>query len=123
MGLFNGDDPRNLHILSTLGRTYERLNHYEKAFETYKQALALAQQHKEEDVRAELLSSIMYLSVVSRNSLCITLKVAALNGLKILACDIQNMYLLAPCCKKVYCIAGADFGSEVGLMSANNSLS
>lgn len=58
LGLFNGDDPRNLHILSTLGRTYERLNHYEKAFETYKQALALAQQHKEEDVRAELLSSI-----------------------------------------------------------------
>ena len=35
-------------------------------------------------------ASITYLSLVSRDSVLITLKIAALNGLDILACDIQN---------------------------------
>ena len=62
----------------------------------------------------ELPSSITYSSVVSRDSVRIALTVAALNGLKVLACDIQNAYLSAPCREKVYCIAGAEFGSEAG---------
>ena len=40
--------------------------------------------------------------------------IAALNGLEILACDIQNAYLSAPCREKVYCIAGPKFGSDAG---------
>ena len=40
-------------------------------------------------------ASITYLSVVSRKSVRIALKIAALNGLEILACCIQNDYLTA----------------------------
>ncbi len=58
LGLFDGDDPRNLHLLLTLGQTYEKLSHYEKAFETRERALALAERHGEQDVQAELLSAM-----------------------------------------------------------------
>ena len=40
-------------------------------------------------------ASITYLSVVSRNLVRISLKVAALNYLDILTCNIQNAYLTA----------------------------
>ena len=62
----------------------------------------------------ELPSSITYSSVVSRDSVRIALTIAALNDLKILACDIQNAYLSAPCREKIYCVAGPEFGSEAG---------
>ena len=39
---------------------------------------------------------------------------AALNGLNISACDIQNAYLTAKCREKIYTIAGPEFGSEEG---------
>ena len=45
----------------------------------------------------EAPSTLTYLSVVSRDSICICLTVAALNDLKILSCDIQNAYLSAKC--------------------------
>ena len=38
----------------------------------------------------------------------------ALNGLDILACDIQNAYLTAKCREKIWTIAGPEFGSEEG---------
>ena len=38
----------------------------------------------------------------------------ALNNLKIPGCDFQNAYLTANCREKIYMIAGAEFGSEVG---------
>ena len=62
----------------------------------------------------EMPSSITYSSVVSRDSVRIALTIAALNDLSILACDIQNAYLSAPCREKIYCIAGPEFGSEAG---------
>ena len=62
----------------------------------------------------ELPSSITYSSVVSRDSVRIVLTIAALNDLSILACDIQNAYLSAPCREKIYCVAGPEFGSEAG---------
>ena len=43
--------------------------------------------------------SSTYLSVVSRDSVRIALTIAALNGLDILACDIQSSYLIAKCRK------------------------
>ena len=58
--------------------------------------------------------TMTYSSVVSRDSVRIALTIAALNGLDILACDIQNAYLSAPCREKVYCIAGPEFGSDAG---------
>ena len=57
-------------------------------------------------------SSITYSSVVSRESVRIALTIAALNDLQILACDIQNAYLTAPCREKIYTVAGPEFGSE-----------
>ena len=56
LGLLNGQDLRDLHLLMTLGRTYDRLSHLEKAFETYASALKLAERHQDENSRAELRS-------------------------------------------------------------------
>ena len=59
-------------------------------------------------------SSITYSSVVSRDSVRIALTISALNGLKVLGCDIQNAYLTAKCREKIWIIAGPEFGSEKG---------
>ena len=59
-------------------------------------------------------AALTYASVVSRDSVRICLTIAALNDLKVLACDIQNAYLTAPCREKIYTIAGAEFGSNQG---------
>ena len=39
-----------------------------------------------------------------------------MNGLDILACDIQNAYLTAKCREKIWTIAGPEFGSKEGTM-------
>ena len=59
-------------------------------------------------------SSITYSSVVSRDSVRIALTIAALNGLKVRACDIQNAYLTAPCRERIWTVAGPEFGSDAG---------
>ena len=59
-------------------------------------------------------STMTYSSVVSRDSVRIALTIAALNGLKVRACDIQNAYLTAPCREKIYTTAGPEFGSDAG---------
>jgi hypothetical protein len=59
-------------------------------------------------------SSLTYALVVSRDSVRIALLTAALNDLKILACDIQNAYLTADCRKLIWTRAGSEFGSEAG---------
>lgn len=53
-----------------------------------------------------------YSSVVSRESVRLAFTVAALNGLDILAADIQNAYLNAMTKEKVYTTAGLEFGVE-----------
>ena len=55
-----------------------------------------------------------YSSVVSRESVRLAFLAAALNGIDVLAADIQNAYLEAPTREKVYAIAGAEFGSNQG---------
>jgi hypothetical protein len=59
-------------------------------------------------------STLTYASVVSRDSVRIALTIAALNDLKVMACDIQNAYLTADCREKIYTRAGPEFGSEAG---------
>jgi hypothetical protein len=59
-------------------------------------------------------ASLTYSSVVSRDSVRLGLLLAALNDLDVLSCDIGNAYLNAPCREKVWCIAGAEFGSRKG---------
>ena len=58
--------------------------------------------------------SMSYSSVVSRDSVRIALTIAALNGLKVLACDLENAYLTAPCREKIWTVAGLEFGSDAG---------
>ena len=58
-----------------------------------------------------LPSSITYSSVVSRDSVRVDRNIAALNGLSILGCDIQNTYLTVPCREKIWTTAGPEFGS------------
>ena len=62
----------------------------------------------------ETPSSLTYSSVVSRDSVRIAFTIAALNQLKVHACDIQNAYLTAPCREKICFIAGPEFGSDAG---------
>ena len=57
-------------------------------------------------------SSITYSTVVTRDSVRIAFMIAALNDLDILAADIGNAYLNAPCREKVYFFAGTEFGTE-----------
>ena len=59
-------------------------------------------------------SIITYSSVVSRDSVRIALTIAGLNGLQVMACDIQNAYLTADCREKIWTVAGPEFGSEAG---------
>ena len=40
--------------------------------------------------------------------------IAALNGLDVLAGDIGNAYINAPCKEKIWTIAGYEFGSDQG---------
>ena len=60
----------------------------------------------------EAPSSITYSSVVSRESVLISLTIAALNNLDVLACGIQNAYLTAQCREKISTRTGPEFGSK-----------
>ena len=59
-------------------------------------------------------ASITYFSVVSRDSVRIALTIAALNGLNILACGIQNSYLTVKCSEIIWTTVGLEFGSGEG---------
>ena len=54
-------------------------------------------------------SSIIYLSVVSRDSVHIAFLIPGLNGLKVSACDIGNAYLNAQCQERFLSIDGQEF--------------
>ena len=50
----------------------------------------------------ETPATLTYLSVVLRDSVQIALIIAALNDLQVMACDIQNAYLMADCQEKIW---------------------
>ncbi len=54
--------------------------------------------------------------VMSRHSVRIALTITGLDGLKLMAGDIQNSYLTADCREKIWTIAGPEFGSETGMI-------
>ena len=62
----------------------------------------------------EIPTSLTYSSVVSHDSVRIILLTVALNGLQVMACDIQNAYLTANCHEKIWTYVGPEFGSEHG---------
>ena len=53
-----------------------------------------------------------YASVISRETVCIVLTIAALNDLEVKASDVQNAYLTAPCAEKIYTRLGPEFGLD-----------
>ena len=56
---------------------------------------------------------LCYSSVVSRFSIRIAFLIAALNDLDILACDISNAYLNAPCRERIWFVAGLECGKSL----------
>ena len=62
----------------------------------------------------EFPATLTYSPVVSRDSVRISLTIAALNGLKFLTCNIQNAFLTAKCREKCHTRAGPEFGSDQG---------
>ena len=64
--------------------------------------------------KTEPPSSVTYSTVVARDSVRICLTIAALNNLDVLAADIENAYLTAPCREKVWIKAGPEFGDLEG---------
>jgi hypothetical protein len=61
-------------------------------------------------------STLTYASVLSRDSVRIFFLLAALNDLKVAACDIEGAYLTDDCREKIYIKAGPKSGSEKGLL-------
>jgi hypothetical protein len=57
---------------------------------------------------------MMYSSVVSRDSVRIGFMLAALNGLDVMACDLENAYLNTPCMEKIWFQGGLECGSNKG---------
>lgn len=66
------------------------------------------------EVPESLISTYSSVAVSSRDSVRIALTIAALNDLKVMACNIQNAYLTANCRVKAWTIVGPEFGSEAG---------
>ena len=56
---------------------------------------------------------LTYASVVSQESVCIALTLAALNDLEVKTYDIQNAYLTDPCSDKIYTTLGSEFGPNL----------
>ena len=65
----------------------------------------------------EIPAVLTYLPVVSRDSMNIVMTIVALNGFKILSCDIQNIFLIAKNREHIWTRAGPEFGAdERGIM-------
>jgi len=64
--------------------------------------------------KTEAPATITYASVVSRETVCIALLMAALNDLEVKVGDVLNAYITAPITKKVWTVLGAEFGSDAG---------
>ena len=57
---------------------------------------------------------ITYSSVVSHKSVHLAFLIAALNGVNILSCDLENAYLNAKCCERIWFEAGIECGEDAG---------
>ena len=66
-----------------------------------RKAIFVADGHK-----TQTPSSVTYSTLVSKDSVRICLTISALNDIDIIAADIENAYLLAPCWWKIWLQAG-----------------
>ncbi len=55
---------------------------------------------------------LTYSSVVSWDSVKIAFLIATLNDINVMACDIGNAYLNAPCRERIWFVAGAECGEN-----------
>ena len=62
----------------------------------------------------EAPASIAYSGVVSRDSVRIAYTVAALNGVDVMSCDLENTYLNAMCREKIWFKGGTECGEDKG---------
>ena len=62
----------------------------------------------------EAPASVTYSSVVSRDSIRLAFLIAALNGVDILSCDLENAYLNAKCREKIWFEGGIECGEDQG---------
>jgi hypothetical protein len=61
-------------------------------------------------------AAMTYSSVVLRDSVWIGFMLAALNGLDMMACDLEDAYLNAPCVEKIWFEGGLECGSNKAKM-------
>ncbi len=59
-------------------------------------------------------ATITYASVVSRETVCLALTIAALNDLEVKVGDVLNAYITAPVKEKVWTVLGPEFGPDAG---------
>jgi hypothetical protein len=62
----------------------------------------------------EAPATITYASVVSRETVCTALLMAALNDLEVKIGNVLNAYITAPVTKKVWTVLGPEFGNDAG---------
>ena len=62
----------------------------------------------------EAPSPITYSSFVSRDSVWLAFIIAALNGLNIMSCDLENAYLNATNCKTIWFEGGIECSEDKG---------
>ena len=62
----------------------------------------------------EAPAAVTYSSVVSRDSIRLGFLIAALNGVDIMSCDLENAYLNAPCREKIWFEGGVECGEDKG---------
>ena len=60
--------------------------------------------------------SLAYSSVVSRYSVRLDFLIVKLNDLDMMACDVRNVYLNAPCREKIWFVAGIEHGERKGIV-------
>ena len=51
---------------------------------------------------------------MSRDSVCIVFTIAALNGVDVMPCNLENTYLNAMCCEKIWFEGGTKYGEDKG---------
>ena len=59
------------------------------------------------------LNTITYSSVVKRETLCITLTMAALHDLQVKEANILNAYVMTPNHEKIWTVLSPEFGNNV----------
>jgi hypothetical protein len=64
--------------------------------------------------RTKAPATITYASVVSRETVCIALLMAALDDLEVKVGDVLNAYITAPITEKVWIVLGSEFGCDAG---------